>query len=69
LPDHHYTDSDDDQWPDGVEVDVRDAEIFKNKQNSRSQQNAAEEASPPVAAAINDHCATGGDHDYRPEIT
>ena len=69
LPDHHHADSDDDQWPYRIEVDVRDTEIFKNQQNSRGQQNAAEQSSPPVAAAIKDHCATGGDHNHRPEIT
>ena len=31
LPDHQDADSDDDQWPDGIEVDVRDTEIFKNR--------------------------------------
>ncbi len=68
LPDHQDTDSDDDQGPDGIEVDMCDTEIFKNKQNSRGQQDDAPKASSPVAAAINQHGATGGDHDHRPEI-
>jgi hypothetical protein len=60
LPDHQDADSDDHQWPDGIEVDVCDTEIFKNKQNSDTSR-CHPQVRPAARQSIS--MGAGGDHD------
>src|SRR5271156_2161476 len=68
LPDHQHANADDDQRPDGIEMDVCDAKIFEQQDHADREQGDAPDAATTAAAAINQHGGPGADEDHRPEI-
>src|SRR5271156_5355938 len=68
LPDHQYSNANDDQRPHGIEADVRDAEIFEKQHHAVPEKADAPEAATSAAAAVNQHRGPGTDQDHGPEI-